>query len=118
MVNIKSSLILFCIFLLACESPLGMENHDIPDYALVASGTYYDPIHARLNKPDYFLLPGKKDEYVQVDIGPGGKSVTAITVRGNFASSNIEWISKFVLNYSRSGCEFFSYMEDGNMKVI
>ncbi|XP_022786019.1 uncharacterized protein LOC111326318 [Stylophora pistillata] len=102
----------------ACESPLGMENHDIPDYALVASGTYYDPIHARLNKPDYFLLPVKKDEYVQVDTGPGGKSVTAITVRGNFASSNIEWISKFVLNYSRSGCEFFSYMEDGNMKIF
>lgn len=109
--------ILICIFLLACENPLGMENYDIPDHALVTSGTYYDAIDARLNKLDIFLLPTEVDEYIQVDLGPGGKSVTAITVRGNFASSHIDWISKFVLNYSRNGCEFFSYMEDDTVKV-
>ena len=109
--------ILICIFLLACENPLGMENYDIPDHALVTSGTNYDAIDARLNKLAKFLLPTEVDEYIQVTFGPGGKSVTAITVRGNFASSHIDWISKFVLNYSRNGCEFFSYMEDGTVKV-
>lgn len=105
-------------FPLACETPLGMENYDIPDHALVTSGTHYNPIDTRLNKPAFFLLPVQVDEYVQVDLGPGGKSVSAITMRGHFAPSNVDWISKFVLNYSRDGCEFLSYMENGAVKVL
>lgn len=101
----------------ACEDALGMENLDIPNYALLTTTPSYDAIRTRLNKPDYFLLQPQVDEYVQVDLGPGGKTLTAVTIKGRFSSSNKNWITKFALNYSRDGSDFFSYMENGVLKV-
>ena len=94
-----------------------MENLDIPNYALLTTAPSYDVIRTRLNKPDIFLLQPQVDEYVQVDLGPGGKTLTAVTIKGRFSSSNRDWITKFVLNYSRDGSEFLSYMENGDVKV-
>ena len=94
-----------------------MENLEIPNYALLTTTPSYDAIRTRLNKPDSFLLQPQVDEYVQVDLGPGGKTLSAVTIKGRFSSSNKDWITKFVLNYSRNGCEFFSYMEKGIVKV-
>ncbi len=71
----------------------------------------------RLHKTEAFLLPAQVNEFVQVDLGPGGKIVTAVTIEGRFTTSNRDWITKFVLNYSRDGCEFSSYMENGVVKV-
>ena len=102
---------------LACGDALGMENLDIPDYSLLATTPNYDASRTRLNKPDSFLLQPQVDEYVQVDLGPGGKTLTAVTIKGRFSSSYKDWITKFVLNYSRDGNEFFSYMENGVVKV-
>lgn len=95
-----------------------MENLDIPNYALLATTPSYDAIQTRLNKPGYFLLQPQVDEYVQVDLGPGGKTLTAVTTQGRFTTSNKDWFSKFVLNYSRDGSEFSSYMENGVVKVL
>ena len=94
-----------------------MENLDIPNYALLSTTPNYDAIRTRLNKPDIFLLEPQVDEYVQVDLGPGGKTLTAVTIKGRSSSSNKDWITKFVLNYSRDGSEFLSYMENGVVKV-
>ena len=101
---------------LACGDPLGMENHDIPGHSLLATGDRATEM--RLNKPAASLiLSHQVDEYVQVDLGPGGKKVTSVVIQGKWGSSNVDWISKFVLNYSRDGCEFSSYMENGVVKV-
>ena len=94
-----------------------MENLDIPNYALLTTTPNYDAIRSRLNKPDYFLLQPQVDEYVQVDLGPGGKTLTAVTIKGRFSLSSQDWITKFALNYSRDGSEFLSYMENGIVKV-
>ncbi|KAL9983324.1 hypothetical protein ACROYT_G005476 [Oculina patagonica] len=101
-----------------CGDPLGMENHEIPDHALLATSSYFDPKGMRLHKTEAFLLPAQVNEFVQVDLGPGGKTVTAVTIEGRFTTSNRDWITKFVLNYSRDGCEFSSYMENGAVKTF
>lgn len=118
-VLVKIFLFIFLLhhFLLVCEDPLGTENHELPDYALLATAPHYDAKGIRLHKSDPFLLEPQVDEYVQVDLGTGGKTVTAVTIEGRFTSSNKDWITKFVLNYSRDGCEFSSYMENGAVKV-
>lgn len=90
-----------------------MENLDIPNYALLTTTPNYDAIRTRLNKRDTFLLQPQVDEHVQVDLGLGGKTLTAVTIKGR----NQDWITKFVLNYSRDGSEFLSYMENGVVKV-
>lgn len=96
-----------------------MENLDIPNYSLLATTPSYEASRTRLTiKQDYFLLRPQVDEYVQVDLGPGGKTLTAVTIKGRFSGSNRDWISKFVLNYSRDGSEFSSYMENGAVKVF
>lgn len=96
-----------------------MENLDIPNYSLLATTPSYDASRIRLTiKQDYFLLQPQVDEYVQVDLGPGGKTLTAVTIKGRFSGSNRDWITKFVLNYSRDGSEFSSYTENGAVKVF
>ena len=94
-----------------------MENREIPDHALLATTPNYNAKGMRLHKSEAFLLEPQVDEYVQVDLGPGGKTLTAVTTEGYLSSSNKDWITKFTLNYSRDGCEFSSYMENGVVKV-
>ena len=103
-------------WLLACGDPLGMENHEIPDYHLLSTTPHYDAKEARFNKNSAFVLQPQVDEYVQVDLGPGGKTLTAVAIHGR-RGSHKDWVTKFALNYSKDGCEFFSYMENGVAKV-
>lgn len=106
----------FICWLLACGHPLGIENHEIPDYHLLSTTPHYDAKEARFNKNSAFVLQPQVDEYVQVDLGPGGKTLTAVAIHGRL-STNKDWINKFAINYSRDGCEFFSYMENDVAKV-
>ena len=103
-------------FLPACADPLGMESYDIPNFSLLSSsgsGAY----NARLNSPNNLYLLPQEDEYVQVDLGPGGKTVTAVVLQGYFSYYNKGWISKLTLNISRDGREFSSYVENSVTKV-
>lgn len=115
----KTKHIDFCntiVHLSACGDPLGMENYEIPDHALLSTKTdwgYADDI--RLNGPKEHFLPSRQDEYVQVDLGPGGKTVTAVVLQGYPTK---DWITKFVFNHSRDGSEFLSYEENGVAKVF
>ena len=90
-----------------------MESFDIPYYALLDTERPYFTEKRRLNGPDY-PLPPRENEYVQVDLGSGGKTVTAVVLQGIHGP---KWVTKFVLNYSRDGNEFSPYMEDGVTKV-
>lgn len=96
-----------------------MENYRIPNHSLRVSEIFSSGAEkVRLNGKDNFILLPRKDEYVQVDLGPGGKTITGLVLQGYFTKSNQDWIRKFVVNYSRDGIEFFSYMENGNPKVF
>lgn len=94
-----------------------MENYDIPSYSVLStSGS--DANAVRFNTPGYLLLSPREDEYVQVDLGPGAKTVTAITLQGHIFGSYRDWISKIALNFSYDGKEFSSYVENGHTKVL
>lgn len=103
------------ISLSACGNPLGMETFDIPNYALLAPGIQNYGEEMRLRWTNPLLLPERENEFVQVDLGTGGKTLSALVIEGDDGINN--WISKFVANYSRDGNEFFPYMENGILKV-
>ena len=90
-----------------------METFDIPDYALLDTDRSHYTDVRRLKGPHY-RFPDRENEYVQVDLGSGGKTVTAVVLQG---SPGPKWITKFVLNYSRDGNEFSPYVENGITKV-
>lgn len=94
-----------------------MENYDIPKHSMLSSSGS-DANAARLNSPYHLsFTENRKDEYVQVDLGSGGKTVTAVVLQGSFSSGNKDWITKFALNFSTDGAEFTSYVENSLTKV-
>jgi len=99
----------------ACGNPLGMETFDIPNYALLAPGMQNYAEELRLRGTNPLLLPERENEFVQVDLGAGGKTLSALVIEGDDGINN--WISKFAVNYSMDGNEFFPYMEKGVLKV-
>lgn len=103
------------ISLSACGNPFGMETFDIPNYAFLAPGIQNYAEELRLRGTNPLLLPERENEFVQVDLGTGGKTLSALVIEGDDGINN--WISKFVVNYSRDGNEFFPYMENGVWKV-
>lgn len=98
-----------------CNSPLGMENFEIPSEALRASRStaYWEPYNGRINDSvsgwcaglisdkEWFEIKFDTDHYVTA-------VASQATARG--------WVLEFTLAYSR-GLGWFDYMENGTIKV-
>lgn len=98
-----------------CNSPLGMENFQIPSEALRASRStsYWEPYNGRINDSvtgwcanlvsdkEWFEIKFDTDHYVTA-------VANQATPRG--------WVLEFTLAYSR-GLGWYDYMENGTIKV-
>ena len=99
---------------------LGLENNDIPDWALTAASerSNYRASQGRLHKLGSWAVADKRgtEQWFQVDFINRTK-VTGVAIQGN-PLRRYWWVTKFKLAYSYDG-EFFSdYREDGdNAKV-
>ena len=93
-----------------CDTPLGMENHRIPDSQITASTVYYNlqthgATHARLNRPNGYSgssggwEAGVNDvhQWIQVDLGIV-KIVSGIVLQGRDGWGH--WVRKYQVHYS------------------
>ncbi|XP_020620347.1 lactadherin-like [Orbicella faveolata] len=94
-----------------CDSPMGMENNQIPNSALSAASVYanspsYAASQGRLNKPtSYIAAANNKGQWVEVDFGHGKVAkVTKIGTQGRYHVS--QWVTEYMVSYSIDGGYF------------
>ena len=101
-----------------CSTPLGMENKDSEEIAdsqiktaPASSGSYANPRlrHGSGYINVYFWMP-----FVQVDLGPASKRLTAVAVQGRVYGHNT-W--SFYIKYSQDGSDWYNYTENGVTRV-
>ena len=103
---------------------MGISDGRIQDYQLDASSTYdnefktYGPQRARLNMtswpPGFRSAPDKADSaWFKVEIGQI-IVITGIATQGYGDTSVSEWLSSYILLYSKGDDDHFSYFMDTN----
>ena len=106
------------MFVLVCSAPLGMENendgqltHNQVKTSTAASSSRNNPRlrHGYPFAGSYIWTP-----FIQVDLGPASKRLTAIAVQGHNYDYNT-WT--FYMNYMQDGTEWFNYAENGVTRV-
>ncbi|KAL9967905.1 hypothetical protein ACROYT_G026213 [Oculina patagonica] len=105
---------------LACTEPLGMESGLITDAQITAS-SQWDANHAAIQGRLNFKAGGGKEggwsaqtndvnQWIQVDL-TSYTNVTWIATQGRNAIN--QWVTKYKLQYSEDGVNFYYYMEPG-----
>lgn len=92
-----------------------MASGKIPNDRIRPSHYEWSKRYPRLNDK-YFGYRSKATprEFVNVDLGPGLKTVTAFATQGFLGM----WVESFRVSFSKEGAEWFQYMEDGDVKVL
>lgn len=118
-----SSLLSHCH--LDCKKALGMESGAIKDDQLTASSQFGErnaPSRARLNiKPAlnnsgaWSPEPDDKTPWLQIDLKSRIIKVTRVATQGR--EDNVQWVTKYKLQYSNSGSNFKTYKEGEKEKV-
>lgn len=105
-------------FALVCSSPLGMENKDSGEIsnsqiqtAPASSSSYNNP---RLRHSYAYISQYHWTPFIQVDLGPASKLLTAVAVQGRVYGHNT-W--SFYMKYSEDGSEWYNYTENGVTRV-
>lgn len=107
-----------------CVTPLGLENGQIPDSAMVASSQYnqyYGPERARLRKLTQGSYVGgwspkssNHGEWIQFDLGKNTK-VTRMAIQGR---ENVNWwTTSYSLSYRVDGGSYEIY-NNGQVKYL
>lgn len=107
-----------------CVTPLGLENGQIPDSAMVASSQYnqyYGPERARLRKLTQGSYVGgwspkssNHGEWIQFDLGNNTK-VTRMAIQGR---ENVNWwTTSYSLSYRVDGGSYEIY-NNGQVKYL
>lgn len=105
-------------FFSVCSAPLGMENknsEEITDSQIKtapASGSSYDS--PRLRHVSGYINVYYWTPFIQVDLGPASKRLTAVAVQGRVYGYNT-W--SFYMKYSQDGSEWYNYTENGVTRV-
>ncbi|KAL9967901.1 hypothetical protein ACROYT_G026208 [Oculina patagonica] len=105
---------------LACTEPLGMESGLVADDQITAS-SQWDANHAAIQGRLNFKAGGGKEggwsaqtndvnQWIQVDL-TSYTNVTRIATQGRNAYN--QWVTKYKLQYSEDGVNFYYYMEPG-----
>lgn len=108
-----------------CATPLGLENSQIPDSAIVASSKYnqnYGPERARLRKVTQGSLIGgwspkssNQGEWIQFDLGKNTK-VTRIATQGRDNAN--WWTTSYSLSYRVDGGSYQPYGQVGRIRFL
>ena len=106
----------------ACFAPLGMEDGTITDAQVSASTRLDDnhsPSQARLNfKADgnkaggWSALTSDLNQWLQVDLASYTR-VTHVATQGMNANNELEWVTRYKLQYSDDGITFQFYRQLG-----
>lgn len=106
------------LFRSVCSAPLGMENKDNGvisssqiQTAPASSSSHTNP---RLRHSYAFINAYLWTPFVQVDLGPASKRLTAVAVQGRVYGHNT-W--SFYMKYSEDGSEWYNYTENGVTRV-
>ena len=108
-----------------CNSPLGMESGDIPDFAITASSessSIHQAKYGRLNggvsdDGRGWSPTNNTDQWLQVDLG-SYHSITKVATQGTRQLSPVAaWVKSYILSYSRNGVRFVEYWDKKNHKV-
>lgn len=106
------------MFVSVCSAPLGMENgndgqltHDQVKTSTVSTSSRDNP---RLRHGDPFTGSNVWTPFIQVDLGPASKRLTAIAVQGHSYDYNT-WT--FYMKYMEEGTEWCNYTENGVTRV-
>ena len=109
---------MFFFFALVCSAPLGMENKDSGEIsnsqiqtAPASSGSHDNP---RLRHSYAYISEYHWTPFIQVDLGPASKLLTAVAVQGRAYGHNT-W--SFYMKYSEDGSEWYNYTENGVTRV-
>ena len=106
---------------LECQESLGMESGAISDGQVTAS-SQWDGNHAAIQGRLHFEARGSKrggwsarrndaNQWLQVDLGSTTTRVTGVATQGRNAYS--QWVTKYMLQYSKDGVHFQYYREPG-----
>ena len=109
-----------CVFVfpvLACQDPLGMENHERTDDEITASDWKSEkyPYNARLNNEAGWLVYNdfSKAHFLQVKLGSGTFTLTGVATQGIYGYL----VKTFTLSYSTDGIDWVEHRENGQVKV-
>jgi len=101
-----------------CSAPLGMENKDSEEItdsqikkAPTSSSSHANP---RLRHGSAYINLYHWTPFIQVDLGPASKRLTAVAVQGRVYGHNT-W--RFYMKYSEDGSEWYNYTENGVTRV-
>lgn len=114
MFTVSYVLLLDSFLSVVCSSPLGMEEGNFRERRTRTSPAYSNHETPQLNHIDGFLASYAWSPFVQVDLGPAMKHVTAIAVQGIKRDHNT-W--SFYVKYMKDGSEWFNYTENGVVRV-
>ena len=107
-----------------CVTPLGLENGQIPDSAIVASSQhnqYYGPERARLRKVTRGSYIGgwspkssNQDEWIQFDLGKNTK-MTGMAIQGS--DNGNWWTTSYSLSHRVDGGSYEPY-NNGQVRAL
>ncbi|XP_078363993.1 polycystin family receptor for egg jelly-like [Oculina patagonica] len=109
-----------------CQDALGMENREITDGQITASSQadlYHAAIQGRLHFPEagghaggwvVGILDDK--QWLQVDLKNKYANLTGVATQGR--SGFAQWVTKYNLQYSDDGVNFYYYMEQGHISIM
>ena len=107
--------LLINFFHLECSSPLGMEHGEINSNRIKTSTPTSRSTNSRLRHRYEFLASSSWDPFIQVDLGPENKRLTAFAMQGRDNTYNT-W-AVYVKYAIGDGSEWFNYTENGEKKV-
>ena len=104
-------------FVSVCSAPLGMENKDskeITDSQMKTAPASSSGSNPRLRHSYGYINVYYWTPFIQVDLGPASKLLTAVAVQGRIYGHNT-W--SFYMKYSEDGSEWHNYTENGVTRV-
>ena len=112
-----------------CQNPkpLWLENGKISDAQITASSEW-NPNHGATNaRLNFQAHEGKTgawsarsndmNQWLQVDFRQQAE-VTGIRTQGRGNCGCNQWVKSYTISYSNDGCTFYSYRQNGNIKVM
>ncbi|XP_078351506.1 polycystin family receptor for egg jelly-like isoform X2 [Oculina patagonica] len=108
-----------------CQDALGMESREITDEQITASSqwdSYHAAIQARLHFPEaggyaggWAVAISDENQWLQVDLKNKTTNVTGVATQGR--SGFHQWVTKYNLQFSDDGVNFYYYMEQRNVSI-
>ena len=103
-----------------------MESGDIPDAHITASSEWsvnHAAIQGRLHKAggsnqgSWSADSNDENSWLQIDLGNQYTQVTRIATQGRHGDGYDQWVTKYKLQYSDDGVDFYYYKDPGQSEI-